>query len=141
MKFKWIVIVAFILVAVSLFMFFPKKDKNIPQNLMGEWTSSDPRYQDRFFKITRERVTFGLGGDKEDTYFISSIEASPESHHTLYTISCKNADGASFTRSFYYQSANGGVITFKNQKHIEWHKENDHLGHSIDYTPSADLKG
>ena len=123
MKLKWIVIPAVILVAVLIFVFFPKKTKDIPENLIGKWTTSEPRYEDRFFEITKETLVYGLGGDKQDVYFISNLETRLEGNKLLYTLSCKDTNGLKFTRSFYYESLNGGVIKFKNQKNIEWMKK------------------
>ena len=122
MKLKWIVIPAVILVAVLIFVFFPKKNKDVPKNLIGKWTTSAPGYQDRFLEITKETLTYGLGGDKEDAYLISSVKESPEGNNILYTISYKNTEGLEFTRSFYYHPENGGAIQFKHQEHIEWRK-------------------
>ena len=124
MKLKWIVIPAVILVAVLIFVFFIKKNKDIPENLIGKWTTSEPRYEDRFFEITKETLVYGLGGDKQDVYFVSNLETRLQGNQILYTLSCKDTDGLKFTRSFYYESANGGVIRFKNQKHVEWTKIN-----------------
>ena len=124
MKLKWIVIPA-VIVAVTIIMLHFKKNRDIPLNLIGKWTTSAPRYQDRFFEIAKETLTYGLGGDKEDVYFISSIKESPEGNNMLYTISYKNTEGLEFTRSFYYHPENGGAIQFKHQEHIEWRKAND----------------
>jgi hypothetical protein len=122
MKLKWIVIPV-VIVAATITMFHAKKHRDIPLDLIGKWTTSAPGYQDRFFEITKETVTYGLGGDKEDAYLISNIEKSPEKINILYTISYKNTDGLEFTRSFYYDPENGGTIQFKHQEHIEWRKE------------------
>ena len=121
MKLKWIVIPA-VIVAVTITMFLSKKNRDIPLNLVGKWTTSAPGYQDRFLEITKETLTYGLGGDKEDVYFISSIKESPEGNNMLYTISYKNKDGLEYTRSFYYHPENGGAIQFKHQEHTEWRK-------------------
>lgn len=125
MKRKWIVIPVVILVAVLIFVFFPKKNKDVPENLIGKWTTLAPGYQDRFFEITKETLVYGLGGDKEDVYFISSVEESLEGNNILYIVSYKNTDGLAFTRSFYYHPENGGAIQFKHQEHIEWRKTKD----------------
>ena len=122
MKLKWIVIPA-VIVAATITMFHFKKNRDIPLNLIGKWTTSVPGYQDRFLEITKETVSYGLGGDKEDAYLITSIKESPEGNNMLYTISYKNTDGLEFTRSFYYHPENGGAIQFKHQEHIEWRKE------------------
>ena len=124
MKLKWFVIPA-LLVAVTIYVFQFKKIRDIPLNLIGKWTTSAPGYQDRFLEITKETLTYGLGGDKKDVYFISSIGESLEKNNILYTISYKNTDGLEFTRSFYYHPENGGAIQFKHQEHIEWRKLKD----------------
>jgi len=124
MKLKWIVIPA-VIVAVTIIMLHFKKNRDIPLNLIGKWTTSAPRYQDRFFEIAKETLTYGLGGDKLDVYPISSIEESLEGNNHLYTINCKNTDGLKFTQSFYYHPGNGGSIQLKNQEHIEWRKAKD----------------
>ena len=125
MKRKWIVIPVVILVAVLIFVFFPKKNKDVPENLIGKWTTSAPGYQDRFLEITKETLTYGLGGDKEDAYLLSSMQESLEGNDILYTFNYKNTDGLAFTRSFYYHPENGGAIQFKHQEHIKWTKERD----------------
>ncbi len=122
MKLKWIVIVALILIGASIFVFYPGKNKDIPEDLIGKWTTSEPRYQDRFFEITKETLTYGLGGDRKDIYFISSMKKSLQGNDILYTINFKNTDGLKFTRSFYYHPEDGGAIQFKHQEHIEWRK-------------------
>jgi hypothetical protein len=124
MKLKWFVIPA-VLVAVTIYVFQFKKNRDIPLNLIGKWTTSAPGYQDRFLEITKETLTYGLGGDKKDVYFILSIGESLEKNNILYTISYKNTDGLEFTRSFYYHPENGGAIQFKHQEHIEWRKLKD----------------
>ena len=121
MKLKWIVIPV-VIIAVTITMFHSKKNRDIPLNLIGKWTTSAPGYQDRFLEITKETLTYGLGGDKTDAYLISGIEESPEGNIILYTIGYKNTDGLEFTRSFYYHPENGGAIQFKHQEHIEWRK-------------------
>jgi hypothetical protein len=125
MKHKWIIISVFILIIVSIFMFYLKDNEGFPDCLIGRWTTSEPRYTDRFFELSKTTVTYGLGGDKKDVCVISSIEKSVQDNDTLYTINYHNIDGTEYTRSFYYYPANGGVIKFKNQKSIKWTKNKD----------------
>ena len=73
MKLKWIVIPVLI-VAVAIYVFHSKKNRDIPVNLTGKWTTSAPGYQDRFIELTKETLVYGLGGDKKDVYLISSIK-------------------------------------------------------------------
>ena len=125
MKLKWIVFVALILIGASIFVFYSGKNMDIPEDLIGKWTTSESRYQDRFFEITKETLAYGLGGDKEDVYLISSMKESLEGNNILYTINYKNTDGLKFTQSFYYHPENGGSIQLKHQEHIKWTKKKD----------------
>jgi hypothetical protein len=125
MKSKWIVISAVILGALLVFLFFPIENRDIPENLIGKWITSEPNYQDRFIEITKETFVYGLGGDKLDVYFISNLKANLKNNEILYTISYKNKNGLKFTRSFYYYPENGGLIQFRHQEHIKWMKEKD----------------
>ena len=122
MKLKWIVIPVVILIAVLIFVFIPKKSKDVPDHLIGKWITDAPGYEDRFIEITEKTFVYGLGGDKQDVYLISNLETDLEKNIQLFTISYENKDGLKFTRSFYYHSENGGVVQFKNQEHIEWTK-------------------
>jgi hypothetical protein len=120
MKTKWILISAFILIVVSIFVFFSKKNADLPENFAGKWTTLDPRYADRYFELTKTTLTYGLGDGKEDIYQVSGVKKIIEDNNILYTIYYKNEDGLKFTRSFYYEPANDGKIRFKNQEEIAW---------------------
>jgi len=122
MKLKWIIIPVLIVVAAILTISCSKKHRDIPEKLIGKWITSAPRYEDRFIEITKETIAYGLGGDKEDINFISSIEESLEGNRILYSITYKNKEGLAFTRFFYYHPENGGTIQFKHQEHITWRK-------------------
>lgn len=121
MKLKWIAIPVFILVAASILVFFLKKNKDIPENLIGKWTSSAPGYQGYFFELTKKTIIYGHHGDEPDVYVISSLEKNQEGKDIVYTINYKSTD-VKFTRYFYYNSENGGAIQFKHQEHITWRK-------------------
>ena len=124
MRLKCIVIVVLILIGASMFVFCTGKHSDIPEALIGKWTTTESRYEDRFFEITKETLIYGLGGDKQDVYSISNLERDLVGNQLLYSISFKNKKGFKFKRSFYYEPANGGVIRSKNQKNVEWTKIN-----------------
>ena len=101
MKHKWIVIPVVILIA-GITMFHFKKN--------------------RVIELTKETLVYGIGGNKEDVYLISSLEKNQEGKDIIYTINYKNSD-VKFTRSFYYHPEHGGSIQFKHQEHITWRKK------------------
>jgi hypothetical protein len=127
MKLKWIVIVVLTLIGASIFVSCTEKKTDIPENLIGKWITSEPRYHDRFFEFTKKTLVYGLGGDKEDTYPISSITKDLKGNSILFTINLESKDGHKFTRSFYYASCNGGEIRLKHEENVAWRKLEDAL--------------
>ena len=121
MKLKWNLIVVLILIGASILMSCTGKNTDITKNLIGKWTTSAPGYQDYFFELTKETITYGHNGGEQDVYIISSLEKDQEGQDIVYTINYKSTD-VKFTRSFHYDPKNGGTIQFKHQEHITWHK-------------------
>jgi hypothetical protein len=125
MKLKWIVIVVLTLIGASIFVSCTEKKTDIPENLIGKWITSEPRYHDRFLEITKETLVYGLGGGKEDVYPISSITKDLKDDSILFTINFESKDGHKFTRSFSYAPCNGGEIRLKHEENVAWHKLED----------------
>ena len=103
-----------------------KKDTTVPDELLGVWKTSAPKYADRYFEITKGVMIFDIGEGDVDSSPITSIETVSGGRHTLYTISYQsyqNREGQEYRFSFYYDSAHGGEIVFKNQEDITWTKE------------------
>jgi len=125
MKLKWIVIAVLTLIGASIFVSCTEKKTNVPEPLIGKWTTSEPRYHDRFIEITKETLVYGLGGDKEDVYPISSITKDLRDDNILYTINFESKDGHKFTRSFYYAPFDGGRIRLKHEENVAWRKYKD----------------
>ena len=95
----------------------------IPPELIGTWETADPRYEERSFELTTDRIILALGEDGKKSYLIERFEKSQEFRATTYTLTYTNlVEGASDTVAFYYEPRDGGVIRFKNQQKIEWKK-------------------
>ncbi len=119
------VLILFISLMILFFGFQCGKNKALPDNLIGVWETSDPKYADRIFEITRNEVIFQTGETTSDTYSIKSIEMEkvPGGQSLLYTITYKNIEGLKYKFSFFYDPAGNGAIRFKNQDQIVWTKE------------------
>jgi hypothetical protein len=93
----------------------------VPENLVGEWVSSDARYDDRMFEIDHVSVNFGTPGAKVTVGFIQSVTAEPEGPKTLYTIAyvANNLPGQI---TFYYDTSKGETLYFKNRQTVFWTK-------------------
>ena len=117
--------IVFIVLVMLCFTLQCSKIKTAPEDLIGVWKTSDPKYEDRFLEIDRSTITFGKGGGDSDTHPITSIEVEkgPEAKGNLYTIAYKDKEGQKFNFLIYYDPANQGTIRFKNQDQIEWTRE------------------
>jgi len=99
------------------------KDKTIPEELIGVWETSEPRYKDCSFELKDETIIFNNGPDYTNINFITDIEKLPEKDRVLYHIHYEDREGLEYMLSlFYFKASNGGVIRFKNQKEITWTK-------------------
>ena len=94
----------------------------LPTHLFGEWKTSNPRYQDRFFKLEKGLVTIGIGGKKFELFRISDVRIENVGNQDLYTIVCGDSLGVEFKLSFYNDPKKQGVIRFKNKQKVEWRK-------------------
>jgi hypothetical protein len=97
-------------------------NKKIPNELVGEWHTTDPDYADRSFEIDSVCITFTTGGGTVSTGFIKEVKEVPEGSRMLYTISYTVDDDPNEV-SFYYDANKGKVIRFKNQEKIVWKKD------------------
>ena len=96
---------------------------DLPDDLVGVWTTSAQRYEDRFFELTKDEISFGaLDGDVA-VYEILRVEPGkvPDSEYAIYYT---NEEGREYKLSITH-TRRGGVIRFENQKTIAWTKEAD----------------
>jgi hypothetical protein len=93
----------------------------VPDSLVGEWVSSDVRYDNRVFEIDPVSVNFGTPGANVSVGYIKSVTAEPDAGRTLYTIEYV-ANNLPSQISFYYDAQNGETIYFKNRQSIVWTK-------------------
>ena len=102
-------------------------EKTAPNDLVGIWETSAPKYADRFFKIDQDTITIGQGGDAFEIHVIKKIHAKkiPEERSILYTIYYENESVDDYKFAFYYSPENGGMIRLKHKKNIIWKKKNN----------------
>jgi len=119
MKLTWIFVAAVVLTAVLVLR--SRDNELLPDDLVGRWTTSAPKYTDRFLELNKVSVVFGTGEDNIDVNFISSVDKRVEGGSTLYTIKYRDPKGMDGQVSFYWDPTEE-VIRLKNQKRIVWEK-------------------
>jgi hypothetical protein len=102
-----------------------QKEFTVPEELIGVWVTDDPKYADHPFEIKKETLIFeqGQGYLDFDVFPIVNLEKTDADGNTLYIIHYVLPAGKKFEFSFYYASAEGGVIRFKNQPEMKWTKK------------------
>ena len=94
----------------------------VPDELIGEWHTSNAIYSDRSFEIDPVSISFGTGGGIFTTGFIRKVSAVQEGARTLYTISYQTDESVNKVY-FYYETADSKVIYFRHQEGIVWTKD------------------
>lgn len=115
-----------IAVAITAMFYFNRKTPvDIPEELFGKWTTTDPKYSDRYFDLGRATVTFGLGENGFATYAIKSIRGMTEENHIVYTVTFIDHEGAEHSQSIYLYGNDKNSLIFKNQAGTVWRKQVD----------------
>jgi hypothetical protein len=127
MRLKWILAGAGLAIAVLIWTVWPKNDTSLPEDLVGYWVTSDPRYQDRFLQLSRVSIVFGTGRDNIDVNFIKETERYTEDGKTTYTIHYKNTEGLEGKLSFAWDPSDNGKIRLSNQEDMVWEKTTEIL--------------
>ena len=115
------VVVAFLVLLTALY--WHPSNKKVPEQLVGEWRTSNPKYFDRQLDISYASISFTTGERTVSTGFIKEIKTVQEGARTLYTV-VYDLEGTPNELSFYYEigKTNVGVIRFKNQEDMIWTK-------------------
>jgi len=118
----WVAATVAIFLIVLTSWIWRARHRQIPDELVGEWHTTDPNYSDRWFEIDSVCINFGTGRGSVSTGFIKEVKAVPEAGKTLYTISY-SVDGTANEVSFYYEPGRDKVIRFKHQENTIWIKD------------------
>ncbi len=101
-----------------------RESRTVPEELLGVWKTSAPKYRDCYLQLTEESIIFAntavAGGYNMNR--ISKIEKVHEGEETLYTIHYKDSQGQEYKLPFFYHPSSGGAIRLKNQSQILWMK-------------------
>ncbi|MBI3621418.1 MAG: hypothetical protein HY208_04445 [Nitrospirae bacterium] len=111
-----------VLAAVSAAAFGcdPGGEMMLPDELVGTWTTTAPAYAGHSLRLSSTTVGFGADGG-DSIYPIRRVTHEQELGRLLYTVTY--TDQADQAVSFYYDPADGGTITLKNQREFYWKKE------------------
>jgi hypothetical protein len=107
------------LTLLALLTYQDPTHKRLPDDLVGEWRTSEPLYADRALILDQVCITFTTGEATLSVGFIKDVKQVSEGSRILYTVSYTVNDVPNQV-SFYYDASAG--ISFKNQDRIIWKK-------------------
>ena len=117
-------IAATIYIVISYFFIFTTKSpQQLPEGILGEWRSNDPRYQNCFMTISTNSFIIGGADWNINSYGLKSFteEALDNDKGRLYIVRYEDKNGLELESRIYY-NAKAGVLSYKNQRDVIWRK-------------------
>ena len=122
----WFVLAGMILLT-SFFANAFQKDEvvELPKKLRGEWTTTTPKYADRFFALEDRLITIGTGKNDFEVFIISDVKMIQDKRGDSYTLTYFDTIGIKYEFTFHYfpDEVEGGTIRIKNRNETVWVKK------------------
>lgn len=98
-------------------------DATLPAQMIGLWTTADPRYRNRSFEVSTGFVVFKNGDrkDEQTAHEISGIRREERGDTTMLTLDYLDA-GATYSLALKYLPRPMPAIIFANQDDMVWRK-------------------
>jgi hypothetical protein len=122
----WIVLVGIILLTSFMANAFQKDEPiELPKKILGEWTTTYPKYADRFFAIEKRLITIGTGKNDFKVFFISDVQLNEDNRGGSYKLTYSDTQGIKYEFTFHYfpDEGDGGAIRLKNRNETVWVKK------------------
>ena len=127
MKTRWIILMGFVLL-VGLGC-SSNEIKALPQELMGEWETTEPKYDGFTFQLTQEMITFmdAKAENGVEAYMIQkrTKDFDKKAKRDIYTIYYKNKEDLKLQFALSYDPSGGGRVVLKNQTGFFWTRHKD----------------
>ena len=101
--------------------FWPRS-VDIPDGMVGRWTTTVPTYADRSFTVAKDSVTFLTSAQDSTIYPILDVRSRSAEQGTGYTIYYASF-GADLEFSVVFTDGPDPTIQFINQREMIWKKE------------------
>lgn len=116
---------AAVLLALSVYWAGRGSDSDLeypPDELLGTWSTDEPRYAGRTISITEDRLTLNLGADGRFSYAIEAIQIDVAEVHRMYTVHYTDEGGEQTIQLFVYDD---GLLRLLNPSEVRWTRQSD----------------
>jgi hypothetical protein len=93
----------------------------LPDEILGTWRTTDPRYAQTVLDIGRTTLTFGTVDRGTTSHAIARVEEDELDRAVLYTVHYRDEGGVN-ELSFFYTPIDS-VIRFRNQRSLTWRRD------------------
>ena len=125
-KSYWLVLVGIILLTSFIATALQTDETvSLPKKIIGEWTTTYPKYADRFFALEKRLITIGTGKDDFKVFFISDVQLNEDNRGGSYKLTYSDTQGIKYEFTFHYFPDEGddGAIRLKNRNETVWVKK------------------
>jgi hypothetical protein len=122
----WPVLVGIILLTSFMATAFQTDETvSLPKKLVGEWTTTTPKYADRFFALEKRLITIGTAKDDFEVFLISDVQLNEDNRGDSYKLIYSDTQGIKYEFAFHYfpDEGEGGAIRIKNRNETVWVKK------------------
>jgi hypothetical protein len=99
----------------------PERAGEIPDEILGSWRTTDPRYAETVLDIGKTTLVFGTADSGSTSHTIERVEQEDLDLAQLYTVHYRDEGGLNELSFFYIPIDN--VIRFKNQRSLTWKRD------------------
>ncbi len=115
-------VVLLALLAVVLYKSLaPQRTEELPDEIVGSWRTTDPRYAETLLDIGRTTLVFGTADSSSTSHTIERVEQEDLELARLYTVHYRDEGGLNELSFFYI--AIDSVIRFRNQRSLVWRRD------------------
>jgi hypothetical protein len=101
-----------------------KEDVTVPDRLVGLWTTTASRYEDRNLEFTSKQIIFRVGQEYVSANPIQEIQSVSSGGQIAYTVTYKSLHGDKRRLSFTYDpSSLNGEIRISHQGPVTWTRD------------------
>jgi hypothetical protein len=108
--------------ALSLLLAACSKQTQLPEELVGTYTTSTPSYAGRYLELQPDQIVLGLGEAGASKHRIRSVKLDEEDGEQLYVVAYKGEGGTDYLR-FFRDEEREGAIVLANQTTVIWTRQ------------------
>jgi hypothetical protein len=93
----------------------------VPAELVGRWTTYDPRYEDRYFELRPDAMILLASVGEGTEYAVRRVQRSQISQGSTYVINAYSERGGEYILTLDYRDAEQ-TIALGNPAHVLWRR-------------------